>query len=149
MYSISKDLNIPPLSAKYFLSQVKCFDKWKDSNCIISYLVNNIPKYRKYTWAKENRILKRKLEKRGNNDNRIKDFYWKGNMKINSIKAEFYDNNGFKDSSDFIKLCYGYPYLSFGFYWLLRARSRYRLNVRIAKVAKIMDQSVSYYLFLL
>jgi len=70
-------------------------------------------------------------------------------MKINSIKAEFYDNNGFKDSSDFIKLCYGYPYLSFGFYWLLRARSRYRLNVRIAKVAKIMDQSVSYYLFLL
>ena len=37
VYSISKDLNIPPLSAKYFLSQVKCFDKWKDSNCIISY----------------------------------------------------------------------------------------------------------------
>jgi len=44
IYSISKDLNIPPLSAKCALSQVKCFDKWKDSNCIISYLVNNIPK---------------------------------------------------------------------------------------------------------
>ena len=43
-----KDLNIPPLSAKCALSQVKCFDKWKDSNCIISYLVNNIPKSRKY-----------------------------------------------------------------------------------------------------
>ena len=41
---ISKDLNILPLSAKCALSQVKCFDKWKDSNCIISYLVNNIPK---------------------------------------------------------------------------------------------------------
>jgi len=37
VYSISKDLNIPPLSAKCALSQVKCFDKWKDSNCIISY----------------------------------------------------------------------------------------------------------------
>jgi len=49
VYSISKDLNIPPLSAKCTLSQVKCFDKWKDSNCIISYLVNNIPKSRKYT----------------------------------------------------------------------------------------------------
>jgi len=49
VYSISKDLNVPPLSAKYVLSQVKCFDKWKGSNCIISYLVNNIPKSRKYT----------------------------------------------------------------------------------------------------
>ena len=69
----------------------KCIDKWKDSNCIISYLVNNIPKSRKYTWTKESRALKRKLEKRGNNDNKIKDFYWKRDMKINSIKAEFYD----------------------------------------------------------
>jgi len=85
-----KDLNIIlPLSAKYALSQVKCFDKWKDSNCIISYLVNNIPKSRKYTWTKESRTLKRKPEKRGNNDNKIKDFYWKRDMKINSIKANF------------------------------------------------------------
>jgi len=36
IYSISKDLHIPPLSAKCALSQVKCFDKWKDSNCIIT-----------------------------------------------------------------------------------------------------------------
>jgi len=70
IYSISKDLNIPSLSAKFALSQVKCFDKWKDSNCIISYLVNNISKSRKYTWTKENRTLKRKLEKRGNNHNK-------------------------------------------------------------------------------
>jgi hypothetical protein len=27
VYSISKDLNIPPLSAKCALSQVKCFEK--------------------------------------------------------------------------------------------------------------------------
>ena len=44
VYSISKDSNIPPLAAKCALS----FDKWKDSNCIISYLVNNISKSRKY-----------------------------------------------------------------------------------------------------
>jgi len=140
VYSISKDLNILPLSAKCALSQVKYFDKWKDSNCIISYLVNNIPKSRKYTWTKESRTLKRKLEKRGNNDNKIKDFYWKRDMKINSIKAEFYDKNRFEETSNFIKLCYEYPDLSYGFYWLLKARSGYRLNARIAKAAKIIDQ---------
>ena len=136
----SKDLHIPSLSAKCALSQVKCFDKWKNSNCIISYLVNNIPKSRKYTWTKESRTLKRKLEKRGNNDNKIKDFYWKRDMKINSIKAEFYDKNKFEETSKFIKLCYDYPDLSYGFYWLLRARSGYRLDARIAKAAKIVDQ---------
>ena len=93
-----KDLNIPPLSAKCALSQVKCFDKWKDSNCNISYLVNNIPKSRKYTWTKESRTLKGKLEKRGNNNNKIKDFYWKRDMKINSIKAEFYNKNKFEEN---------------------------------------------------
>jgi len=61
-------------------------------------------------------------------------------MKINSIKAEFYDKNRFEETSDFIKLCYEYPDLSFGFYWLLRARSRYRLDARIAKGAKMIDQ---------
>jgi len=110
------------LSAKCALSQVKCLDKWNDSNCIISYLVNNIPKSRKYTWTKESRTLKRKLEKR--------------DMKINSIKAEFYDKNRFEETSNFIKLCYEYPYLSYGFYWLLRARSGYRLDARIAKAEK-------------
>jgi len=140
VYSISKDLNIPPLSAKCALSQVKCFEKWKDSNCIISYLVNNIPKSRKYTWTKESRTLKRKLEKIGRNDNVIKNFYWKRDMKINSIKAEFYDENKFEETSDFIKLCYEYPELSYGFYWLLRARSGYRLDAKVAKAAKIIDQ---------
>ena len=36
----------------------QCFEKWKDSNCIISYLVNNISKSRKYTWTKESRTAK-------------------------------------------------------------------------------------------
>ena len=61
-------------------------------------------------------------------------------MKINSIKAEFYDKNKFEETSKFIKLCYEYPDLSYGFYWLLRARSGYRLDARIAKAAKIVDQ---------
>ena len=61
-------------------------------------------------------------------------------MKINSIKAEFYDKNKFEETSNFIKLCYEYPDLSYGFYWLLRARSGYRLDASIAKAAKIIDQ---------
>jgi len=44
-------------------------------------------------------------------------------MKINSIKAEFYDKNRFEKTSDFIKLCSKYPDHSNGFYWLLRART--------------------------
>ena len=91
------------MSANCALSQVKCFDKWKDSNCIISFLVNNIPKSRKYTWTKESRTLKRKLKKRGNNDNKIKDFYWKKDKKINSIKAEFYKKNRFGRNIKFYK----------------------------------------------
>jgi len=84
------------LSAKCAFSQVKCFDKWKDSNCIISYLINNIPKSRKYAWTKESRTLKRKLEKRGNNDKEIKDFYWKRDIKIISIKAYLYEKTNLK-----------------------------------------------------
>ena len=45
-----------------------------------------------------------------------------------------------KETSNFIiKLCYEYPDLSYGFYWLLRARSGYRLDARIAKAAKIIE----------
>jgi len=69
----------------YYYYYYYYYYKWKVSHCIISYLVNNIPKSRKYTWTKESRIHKRKLEKRGNNDNKIKDFYWKRDKKINSI----------------------------------------------------------------
>ena len=61
-------------------------------------------------------------------------------MKINSIKAEFYDKNRFEETSNFIKLCYEYPDISYGFKWLSRARSGYRLDARIAKAAKIIDQ---------
>jgi len=61
-------------------------------------------------------------------------------MKINSIKVEFYDKNKFEETSDFIKLCFEYHDFSNGFYWLLRARSGYRLDARITKAAKIIDQ---------
>jgi len=46
LYCISKDFNIPPLSAKCASIQSRRFNKWKSSNCIIYYLVNNISKTR-------------------------------------------------------------------------------------------------------
>ena len=138
VYSISKDFNIPPLSAKCALAQVKCFNKWKNSNCIISNLVNNIPKTRKHTWTKESKILKGKLEKRGDTTQAIKNFYWNRDLKQKSIKAKFYDDNKFEETSDFMKLCYEYPNLSYGFNWLLRARSGYKLDARVAKAAKFI-----------
>jgi len=109
------------------------------SNVLINGKIQIVLFPRKYTWTKESRTLKRKLEKRGNNDNKIKDFYWKRDMKINSIKAEFYDKNKFEETSNFIKLCYEYPDLSYDFYWLLRTRSGYRLDARITKAAKIIN----------
>ena len=52
---------------------------------------------------KERRILKRKLEKRSSNDKEIKNFYWKRDTKINSIKAEFYDKKQIRRNIRFYK----------------------------------------------
>jgi len=53
LYNISKDLNIPPLSAKCSLAQIRCFKKWKKSKCIISKLINTKAGTRKHTWTIE------------------------------------------------------------------------------------------------
>ncbi|ORX54320.1 hypothetical protein BCR36DRAFT_441226, partial [Piromyces finnis] len=119
------------------LAQVRCFNKWKNSNCIISYLVNYIPKFRKYTWCKSSRTLDKKLKKHGD-VKAVKNFYWK-DLKGNSIKAQYYNDNKFIETKDFIKLCYEYPEFAYGFYWLLKARSGYKLDARVAKAAKFVD----------
>lgn len=48
IYSFIKNFNFPSLSSKYALAQVKYLNKWKNSICIISCLVNDILKSRKY-----------------------------------------------------------------------------------------------------
>ena len=77
LYNVSKDLNIPPLSAKCALAQARCYNKWKNSNCIISYLVNKIPTHRKYMWTKASRTLADKKLSKLENTKAIKNFYWK------------------------------------------------------------------------
>jgi len=43
LYDITREFRIPPLSAVCAISQLRCFRKWKNSSCIINYLINNIP----------------------------------------------------------------------------------------------------------
>jgi len=89
LYLISKDFNIPPLSAKCALCQQKCYNKWKSSNYIISNLVNKRTKTRTHPWVKESETLIDKLNKIGN-IKAIREFYWNRDVKKNSIKAKFY-----------------------------------------------------------
>ena len=63
LYCVSKELNIPLLSAKCAIAQVRCFKKWKNSNCIISALLKNISSCRCHPWDKESNILAKKLDK--------------------------------------------------------------------------------------
>ena len=40
LYALSRDLKIPPLAGICALQQIKCFIKWRKSNCINSPLNN-------------------------------------------------------------------------------------------------------------
>jgi len=140
LYSVSKDLNIPPLSAKCAIAQDKCFKRWADSNCIISKLVTIIPKMRKYTWAKESRTLSKKLSKIGSRED-ILTFYWNRDVKKDSVKAVTYCDNHLELSRDYLHLELEYPNLAYGFNWLLKIRSGYKFNSEIAKAAKLVSDS--------
>jgi len=120
------------------LAQVRCFKKWENSNCIISYFVNNIHSDKHYMWTRSSKTLVGKLNKH-ENDRAVKNFYWE-DLKKNSFKAKSYEDNNFEKTTDYLKLCYEYPEYSYGFYWLLKARSGYKLDARVVKAAKIIDR---------
>jgi len=52
LYCVSKKLNVPPLSAKCAIAQVRCFKKWKNSKCIISDLLRDTSRCRRHAWDK-------------------------------------------------------------------------------------------------
>ena len=79
-----------------------------------------------YMWTRSSRTLVGKLNKH-ENDRNIKNFYWE-DLKKDSIKIKSYDDYNFEKTSEYLKLCYEYPEYSYGFYWLLKARSRYKLD---------------------
>ncbi|OUM66093.1 hypothetical protein PIROE2DRAFT_6805 [Piromyces sp. E2] len=62
-YVISRDLEIPPIAGTCAPLQVKCFVKWRKSNCIIKDLIKYIPSLSHHSWTKESNILRNKLRK--------------------------------------------------------------------------------------
>ena len=66
LYDITRELKIPPLSAIYAISQLRCFRKWKNLSCIINHLTNNIHTMSHYSWTKESKILDKKLNGKKN-----------------------------------------------------------------------------------
>ena len=76
LYCVSKEFNIPPLSAKCAIAQVKGFKKWKNSNCIIFDLLRFIYHVVDVIiWDKKSKILAVKLDKFPSRKAIIK-FYW-------------------------------------------------------------------------
>ena len=63
LYALSRDLQLPPLAAICAAQQLKCFFKWKFSNCIIRDLIRFIPPMSHYLWTKESKSLQEKIEK--------------------------------------------------------------------------------------
>jgi len=89
-------------------------------------------------WTGSSKTLVGKLNKH-ENDRAVKNFSWE-DLKKNSFKAKSYEDNNYEKTSDYLKLCYEYPEYSYCFYWLLKARSGYKLDAWVAKVAKIIDR---------
>jgi len=61
-------------------------------------------------------------------------------MKRKSIKAKFYDDNKFEETSEYMKLCYEYPNFVYDFNWLLRGRREYKIDAKVAKNDKLTNQ---------
>jgi len=133
MYALTRDLRIPPLAAIYAAQLVKCFKKWKSSNCIIKSLIKFIPPMFHYSWTKESKSLNKKLVKRTlKNVKEVKEDYWINSPTNNGIKALRYNNNKFSDTKYLFHLSYDKPHLNLGINWILRIRAGYEKNARIA-----------------
>ena len=147
LYSITKEFNIPPLSAKCAIAQVRCYNKWKNSQCIIGKLVNDIPKMNYfYSWAKESKSLDGKFVNRKlNNLKEILNFYWDRDLFNNSSKAKIYKENHFESTRCYINKSIHYPHLTLGFLWLLRIRCGYKLNAAVAIAAGFVSDETPRY----
>ena len=138
-------MNIFLISVKCFLAQCRCYTKWENSKCIIGKLIEFKVNKGKYSWTTQLRCLITRIENRkkeyGNN---IKQFYWGRDVKISSIKAVSYSENLLEYSSDFSKLEIEYPYLAYGFNWLLKLLYGYRYDSIVSKTANIVKNTCPY-----
>ena len=103
LYNISKDLNIPPISAKCALAQYQCYKNWENSKYIIGKLIEFKVKKGKYQWTTQSKRLITGIENRKKDyGNNIKKFYWDRDVKKSSIRVVSYSKNQF-EHSDFSK----------------------------------------------
>jgi len=128
-YDITRELKIPPLSAIFAISQLRCFRKWKNSSCIINHLINNIPTMSHYSWTKESRTLDKKLN--GKKTSEIKKFYWERDVfKPSKAKeAIIYKENDFGFISEIKNLSFQYPKHQLGFFWISQIRCDFNLTL--------------------
>ncbi|ORX78630.1 hypothetical protein BCR32DRAFT_294921 [Anaeromyces robustus] len=69
-------------------------------------------------------------------------FYWDRDMNSDkSIKAKTYKMYNFEESKSYLKLNLEFPEYSKGFRWILRARCGYKIDARVAKAAKMINNS--------
>ena len=133
LYALTRDLNIPPLSGVCAAQQIKCFSKWKSSNCIIRNLVNSIPPMSHYSWTKETRTLRRKLKKNNlKSTKEVKEYYWKNSSTNKGIKAQKYKKCKYSDTKKLFRLSFIKPHLNLGINWILRIRANFENSSRIA-----------------
>ena len=57
LYNISKDLNIPPISAKCVLAQCRLYTKWEKLKCIIRKIIEFKINKGKHPWTTQSRRL--------------------------------------------------------------------------------------------
>ena len=130
IYNMSKELSIPPIACFCANAQIRCFNKWSNSSCIIAHLVNNIPTLSHYSWSKKSRRLSEVTHK-DKTPEEIKKLYWENEffklMKANrSVKYKKY-KFGFKKL--IYRLSHQYSQFSKGFFWIGRIKCGYQFDV--------------------
>jgi len=64
LYNISRNLNIPPMSAKWALAQCRCYTKWINSKCIIGKFIEFKVNKGKHPWTTQTRRLITRIKNR-------------------------------------------------------------------------------------
>ena len=130
LYSISKELNMAPLSGVCAIAQIRCFKKWKDSSCIIAHLINNIPVLSHYSWAKKSKRLFNKNINKSKKE--IRNLYWENDFfkLLHCIRAEKYKKYKFGFRKEIHTLSSKYSTFSLGFFWISRIKCGFKFDVK-------------------
>jgi len=94
IYNMLKELSIPPIASICANAQIRCYNKWKNSSCVISHLIKNIPPLSHYSWTKKSRRLAERRFK-DKKPKEIKKYYLENdffthNFAIKSVKFNLF-----------------------------------------------------------